>query len=77
MSIVCTLSTLSVRGGFWAVSTVSPNVNQVLMSVLDTVSTLSMRTCDYVRVQTATEWTASVPVIGGWGDDNVRVQSAT
>ena len=36
-----------------------------------------MRTCDYVRVQTATEWTASVPVIGGWGDDNVRVQSAT
>ena len=73
------MSTLSVRGGFWAVWTVSPNVNQVLLSVLYTVSTLSVRTYDYVRVQTAAECTASVPVItsgGGWEDDNVRVQSA-
>ena len=108
MSISYTVSTLLVRGGLWAVSTVSSNVNQVLMFAIYTLWThflcvpvvtflfkvlrnglfryilytcpnlwlrscskcygmdcfgtcsTHVQTCDYVRVQSATEWTASV-----------------
>ena len=50
MSIFDTVSTVSVRGGLWAVSAVLPKVNRALTSVLYTVSTLSVRAgCGLLR----------------------------
>ena len=46
------------------------------MSVLFTVSTLCVRTCDYVPVQNATEWTAAVHTLHMSPCDYVRSQSA-
>ena len=89
MSILHTVSTVSVRGGLWAVSTVLPEVNQALMSDLihcehtfgawwvvgcsGTYFTHA-QTCDNVRVQSATQRTASVHT---QTCDYVGVQSAT
>ena len=76
MSILYTVSTVSVRGGLWAVSTVLPEVNQALVSDLihcehsfgawwvvgcsGTYYFTHAQTFDNVRVQSATQRTASV-----------------
>ena len=65
------MSTLSVRGGLWAVGTVSPNVGFIHCE-----HTVCVRTCDYVPVQNATEWTAAVHTLHMSPCDYVRSQSA-